>query len=215
MRLAVSLIMAAGLAISLSASPDASDAFPAIHRAGFVEAHSMLPGGRRVETNAVVIVVSVADQGLAVIRDGEVVHAYHVSTAKAGTGSRPNSDKTPLGWHRVSDWIGGDAVPGQSFVSRKPVPGEILRQNQWRSDGGRDYVLTRILWLDGLEYGKNRGPGADSHSRFIYIHGTNQEHLLGQPASHGCIRLSNHDVMVVYALTEGRPTYVEIIEKPF
>ena len=100
-----------------------------------------------------------------------------------------------------------------SFVSRQPVPGEILRPEQWRSDGGRDYVLTRILWLDGLEYGKNRGPGADSHSRYIYLHGTNQEHLLGQPASHGCIRLSNHDVMVVYSLTEGRPTYVEIVER--
>ena len=214
MRLTLPLIMAAGLAISLSASPDSSAAFPAIHREGFVEAYATLPGGRRVETNAVVIVVSVAEQCLAVIRDGKVVHAYRVSTAKAGTGSRPNSDKTPLGWHRVSEWIGGDAVPGQTFVSRQPVPGEVLRPEQWRSDEGRDYVLTRILWLDGLEYGKNRGPGADSHSRFIYIHGTNQEHLLGQPASHGCIRLSNHDVMVVYALTEGRPTYVNIVEGP-
>ena len=215
MRLVLPLIMAAGLAATLSASPDALEAFPAVRRRGFVEAHAMLPDGRRVETNAVVIVVSVADQGLAVIRDGTVVHAYRVSTAKAGTGSRPNSDKTPLGWHRVTEWIGGEAIPGQAFVSRQPVPGEILPPGQWRSDGGRDYVLTRILWLDGLEYGKNRGPGADSHSRFIYIHGTNQEHLLGQPASHGCIRLSNHDVMVVYALTEGRPTYVEIIENPF
>jgi lipoprotein-anchoring transpeptidase ErfK/SrfK len=215
MRLVLPLIMAAGLAATLSASPDALESFSAVRRPGFVEAHARLPGGRHVETNAVVIVVSVAEQGLAVIRDGVVVHAYHVSTAKAGIGSRPNSDKTPLGWHRVTEWIGGNAIAGQVFVSRQPVSGEILTPGQWRSNDGRDYVLTRILWLDGLEYGKNRGPGADSHSRFIYIHGTNQEHLLGQPASHGCIRLSNHDVMVVYALTEGRPTYVEIIEGPF
>lgn len=213
MRPFLPLLMAASLATSLFAAPDASADFPVVGRPGFVAAHATLPGGRRAEADAVILVVSVAEQALALIRDGQVRHVYRVSTAKAGTGSRPNSDKTPLGWHRVSDWIGGDAVPGQSFVSRQPVPGEILRPEQWRSDGGRDYVLTRILWLDGLEYGKNRGPGADSHSRYIYLHGTNQEHLLGQPASHGCIRLSNHDVMVVYSLTEGRPTYVEIVER--
>ncbi len=213
MRHFLPFLMAASLATSLFAAPDASADFPVVSRPGFVAAHATLPGGRQAEANAIILVVSVAEQALALIRDGEVRRVYRVSTAKAGTGSRPNSDKTPLGWHRVSDWIGGDAVPGQSFVSRQPVPGEILRPEQWRSDGGRDYVLTRILWLDGLEYGKNRGPGADSHARYIYIHGTNQEHLLGQPASHGCIRLSNHDVMVVYSLTEGRPTYVQIVER--
>ncbi len=200
------------MAISLSAAPDMTVNYPAVRRDGFVEAHSALPGGRMIETNAVVLVVSVAEQALAVISGGKVMWVYPASTAKAGVGSRPNSDRTPLGWHRVSDWIGGDAVPGQVFVSREPVPGEILRPEEWRGDGGRDYVLTRILWLDGLEHGRNRGPGADSHSRFIYIHGTNQEHLLGTPASHGCIRLSNHDVMAVYAQTEGRPTYVDIVE---
>ena len=213
MRALFPLIMAASLATSIFASPDASADFPVVRRPGFVAAHAALPGGRRAETNAVIIVVSVADQALALISGGEVLHVYRVSTAVAGVGSKPNSEKTPLGWHRVAEWIGGDAVAGQVFVSRKPVPGEILRHTQWRGDGGRDYVLTRILWLDGLEYGRNRGPGVDSHSRFIYIHGTNQEHLLGRPASHGCIRLSNHDVMVVYSLTEGRPTYVEIVER--
>ncbi len=213
MRVIPPLVMAASLATSLFAAPDATADFPAVSRPGFLAAHATLPGGRRAETNAVVLVVSVADQALALIRDGRVLHVYRVSTATAGVGSKPNSERTPLGWHRVSDWIGGDAVPGQVFVSRQPVPGKILRPDQWRSDDGRDQILTRVLWLDGLEYGLNRGPGADSHARFIYLHGTNQEHLLGKPASHGCIRLSNHDVMVVYSLTEGRPTYVRIVER--
>ncbi len=203
--------MATGIAFFASASPDLTANYPAALREGFAEAHATLPDGRRVGADDVVLVVSVAEQALAVIHGGKVGRVFPASTAKAGVGSRPNSDKTPLGWHRVSEWIGGDAVPGQVFVSRKPVPGEVLGSGQWRDDGGRDYVLTRILWLDGLEWGKNKGAGADSHARFIYIHGTNQEHLLGTPASHGCIRLSNHDVMVVYALTEGRETYVEIV----
>lgn len=211
MRALFPLIMATGIALSASASPDLTANYPAALREGFAEAHATLPGGRRVGADEVVLVVSVAEQALAVVRGGQVERVFPASTAKAGVGSRPNSDKTPLGWHRVAEWIGGDAVPGQSFVSRQPVAGEVLGSDQWRDDGGRDYVLTRILWLDGLEWGKNKGPGADSHARFIYIHGTNQEHLLGKPASHGCIRLSNHDVMVVYALTEGHPTYVEIV----
>lgn len=177
-----------------------------------VTSYGTLPNGRDVEPDAVVMVVSIARQRLAVIRDGKVIKYYPVSTAKAGTGSKPDSDKTPLGWHRVSERIGDDAIPGQVFVSRRLVEGEVLNKNQWQSDGGRDYVLTRILWLDGLEPGKNKGRGCDSHSRYIYLHGTNQEHLLGQPASHGCIRLSNHDVMVVYAITEGRPSYVVIVQ---
>ena len=65
----------------------------------------------------------------------------------------------------------------------------------WRAGGGRDYVLTRILWLEGLEPGVNRGAGIDSRARYIYIHGTNQEQLLGTPASHGCIRMANADVI--------------------
>lgn len=211
-RLAFFFVMAIGLSTSVWASPGLPLP-PATQQAGFTAKYSVLPDGRKAEADAVILVVSVADQCLVVIRGGKAERAYKVSTAKAGTGSKPNSDKTPLGWHRVSDWIGGDAVPGQVFVSRKAVKGEVLANTQWQSNAGRDYVLTRILWLDGLEWGRNKGPGADSHSRFIYLHGTNQEHLLGQPASHGCIRLSNHDVMVVYSLTAGHPTYVDIVEQ--
>lgn len=160
------------------------------------------------------LVVSTRDQRLAAARMAggafEVVAVYTVSTARAGVGAEADSGKTPPGWHRVAEWIGGDAVPGQVFVSRRPTE-EIIPYPDWRSDLSADKVLTRIMWLDGLEPGRNKGPGVDSHDRFIYLHGTNQEHLLGQPASHGCIRLFNRDVMELYAFTEGHPAYCLVL----
>ena len=143
---------------------------------------------------------------------GCTVATYPVSTARAGIGGETGSNKTPPGWHRVCARYGANAKLGQVFVSRRALRGSVLPKGKWRAGGNVDLILSRILWLDGLEPGVNRGGTVDSRARYVYIHGTNQEHLLGRPASHGCIRLSNHDVMVVYALSEGRPTYVEIIE---
>ena len=159
------------------------------------------------------IVVSVADQRLALLAPTAPPRLYPVSTSKWGTGARQDSQQTPLGWHRVADWIGESARPGQAFVSRQPID-EVLPPENWRSTLATDYVLTRILWLDGLEPGVNRGGNVDSRSRYIYLHGTNQEHLLGQPASHGCIRLANRDVMELFDLTLGRQTYCWITEAP-
>ncbi len=159
------------------------------------------------------IVVSVADQKLALLSAQAAPRIYSVSTSKWGTGARQDSQQTPLGWHRVADWIGASARPGQAFVSRQPTD-EVLPPERWRSTLATDYILTRILWLDGLEPGVNRGGGVDSRSRYIYLHGTNQEHLLGQPASHGCIRLANRDVMELFDLTRDRPTYCRIIQQP-
>ena len=175
-----------------------------------IAAHDTLPTGEKVAPDAVLLLVSLQEQRLLVARNGEPIRSYAVSTARAGAGSRANSGCTPLGWHRVTDWIGGDAVPGQVFVSRKPVGGVIPRE-QWSDSVSADRVMTRILWLDGMEPGINQGRGIDSHARFIYLHGTNQEHLLGTPASHGCIRLANRDVMELYDLTVGRPTYCLIL----
>ena len=127
--------------------------------------------------------VDVARQVLTVTCGGRVVRAYRVSTAAAG------------GRHRIARLFGHTAAPGQVFVSRRAVKGQILPPAAWRAGGGRDYVLTRILWLEGLEPGVNRGAGIDSRARYIYIHGTNQEQLLGTPASHGCIRMANADVI--------------------
>lgn len=139
--------------------------------------------------------VDVARQVLTVTCGGRVVRAYRVSTAAAGVSAAAGSGGTPSGRHRIARLFGHTAAPGQVFVSRRAVKGKILPPAAWRAGGGRDYVLTRILWLEGLEPGVNRGAGIDSRARYIYIHGTNQEQLLGTPASHGCIRMANADVI--------------------
>lgn len=139
--------------------------------------------------------VDVARQILVVLHDGEVVKSYRVSTARAGIGAAEGSGRTPPGQHRIARLFGHTAEPGQVFVSRRAVKGHVIPSTDWRTGGEKDYVLTRILWLEGLEPGLNKGPGIDSHDRYIYIHGTNQEQLLGTPASHGCIRMANADVV--------------------
>ena len=115
--------------------------------------------------------------------------AWPVSTAHAGIGGAEGSYRTPPGWHRVHRRIGEGAEAGSVFVAREPT-GEIWR-GQPRDD---DLILTRILTLDGLEEGVNRGAGCNSLERYIYLHGTNHERLLGRPTSHGCVRLANADV---------------------
>lgn len=139
--------------------------------------------------------VDVARQVLTVTCGGRVVRAYRVSTAAAGVSAAAGSGGTPPGCHRIARLFGHTAAPGQVFVSRRAVKGQILPPAAWCAGGGRDYVLTRILWLEGLEPGVNWGAGIDSRARYIYIHGTNQEQLLGTPASHGCIRMANADVI--------------------
>lgn len=150
-------------------------------------------GGERV-----VALVSVANQKMTVYSGARKVAEYAVSTAKAGVGSMSGSNKTPPGMHRIAAFFGSNAALGQVFKSRRAVRGRVLPESEWRTDGGEDLVTTRILWLDGLEPGVNKGGNVDSKARCIYIHGTNQEHLLGVPASHGCIRMSNRDVVKFY-----------------
>ena len=128
------------------------------------------------------------------IEAGNAIEAWPVSTARAGIGGEDGSYRTPPGWHRVHERIGQEAVPGTVFVSREPT-GQTWR-GEPRDD---DLILTRILTLDGIEDGVNRGQGRDSLQRYIYLHGTNHEGLLGRPVSHGCVRLSNDDVCQLFA----------------
>ena len=126
--------------------------------------------------------------------EGETgIESWHVSTARNGIGGEENSFKTPPGWHRIHAKIGARAAPGTVFASREPT-GETWRGET--CDG--DLILTRILTLDGLEDGVNRGPGHDSLERYIYLHGTNQEILVGRPASQGCVRLANDSVCALF-----------------
>ena len=129
------------------------------------------------------VVVDPFRQRLGFLKDGTLQAMFAISTGANGLGCEEGSFRTPVGWHRIHARIGEGAEPGTVFRSRVPT-GEV-----WIGEPrDEDLILTRVLTLDGLEHGVNQGPGRDSRDRFIYLHGTNQEALLGQPVSHGCIR---------------------------
>lgn len=155
-----------------------------------------------------VLVVDVSEQRLRLYRRGETVGEWPVSTSKYGIGNRQNSERTPLGVHRIARKIGAGAPPGTLFKARRDTGRtvEILKDDR-AADG--DYVTTRILWLEGLEPGVNQGPGVDSFQRYIYIHGTAEEGRIGRPFSHGCVRMTNDAVVELFdRVQEG--TLVEI-----
>lgn len=134
------------------------------------------------------MIVSVRDQKMLLVKDGRPVKSYNISTSKFGIGDKPGSNRTPLGKMQVAKKIGGNAVSGTVFKSRRPT-GEVLKPNS----PGRDPIVSRILWLNGVEEG-NR----NAYRRFIYIHGTPEERRLGTPASYGCIRMGSRDVIDLY-----------------
>jgi len=134
------------------------------------------------------IVVSVPDQTLALINDGVVVSRYRVSTSKFGLGDRSGTYATPLGTMAVASKIGANAPLGTVFKNRRPT-GEVLVPNA----PGRDPIVSRILWLRGLEK-----QNAQAYSRNIYIHGTPEERLIGRPASYGCIRMRSSDIAQLF-----------------
>lgn len=150
------------------------------------------PGSPFGDAPARVLVVDFDGQQLHLVEDGEAMFSYPVSTAPA-LGAGQDTNLTPPGWHRVHRMIGAGAPSGAVFEDREPT-GRV-----W--DGGDepdDLILTRILTLEGLEAGVNRGPGVDSLERFIYIHGTNHPGRLGAPVSHGCVRMANEDVVELF-----------------
>lgn len=144
------------------------------------------------------IEVSIASQTLRLIGDeGETQESYPVSTSKFGIGTAPGSNHTPEGRFRIAHKIGDGAVAGTIFKSREPI-------GLWDAQPAEeDFVLSRILWLDGLE-----DSNANTKDRYIYIHGTNQEDLIGTAASHGCVRMTNDAVIDLF---ERVPEGTEVI----
>jgi len=130
-----------------------------------------------------------------------LIRQYPVSTATNGPGEQDGSYCTPRGRHRIAEKIGEGAPLCAAFKSREWT-GEIWTPELDAENPGRDWILTRILWLDGLEPGRNKGGTVDTHNRYIYIHGTHEEHKLGTPASHGCIRMKNADVAELFDLVK-------------
>jgi lipoprotein-anchoring transpeptidase ErfK/SrfK len=149
------------------------------------------------------MLVSTADQKMILLRDGKPLRAYPVSTSKFGLGDGPGTYATPLGTMRVRKKIGHAMPPGTVFKSRMPT-GEILPVDA----PGRDPIVTRILWLDGLEE-RNR----NAFSRYIYIHGTPEERNIGLPVSYGCIRMRSTDVIELFDIV-GENARVHITPGP-
>lgn len=143
------------------------------------------------------LVVDISSQRLCHFRHGNLRKCYPVSTSRFGIGSVAGSNRTPLGMHYVRRRIGGDASSGSIFRGRVNI-GKIASIEGRPRATGKDYVTSRIMWLSGLDQGLNKGPGVDSYSRYIYIHGTHEEGLIGRPASHGCIRMRNADVIELF-----------------
>src|SRR5256714_13512240 len=135
--------------------------------------------------------ISLKDQRLALIRDGETARSFPISSSRFGIGTDEGSNKTPLGNFRITEKIGHEAAAGTIFKSRIPLgPEDPLPDTE-------DFVTTRILWLDGLDE-----ENANTRDRFIYVHGTKHEDKIGTPDSHGCIRMRNADVIELFELVD-------------
>ena len=154
--------------------------------------------------------VDIHVQRLDLLEGDQLLESYPVSTAAKGAGEREGSGQTPRGLHEIRAKIGGGAPMGAVFVGRRAT-GEICTPEMVRSEPQRDWILTRILWLRGLEPGRNRFGDVDTMRRYVYIHGTPHEVALGTPVSHGCIRMRSSDVIELFDLVEpGTP--VEIVD---
>lgn len=126
-----------------------------------------------------------------------IVKTYTISTAKNGLGEQKDSYKTPRGWHMVRAKIGADLPVGAVLVSRRHS-GEIHTPELHELFPDRDWILTRILWLSGLEVGVNRLGAVDTMQRYVYIHGSPDQRPVGTPTSRGCIRMRNHDIVELF-----------------
>ena len=146
--------------------------------------------------------VSIAHQRLSLIENGLILKTYPVSTAKNGPGELKGIECTPRGWHRIRAKIGEGQPMFTVFKGRRPT-GEIYCAELGRLYPERDCILSRILWLGGLELHKNRYGDVDTAWRYIYIHGTPDELMQGKPASHGCLRMFNADLVELFDSVEA------------
>lgn len=157
------------------------------------------------DSHSLYIVVSVERQMLYLCRDGEVLEQYACSTSRYGIGNRENSLRTPPGIHRIKEKYGAGAPAGRIFRDREDT-GEDWDHIQ----AADNLILTRILRLEGMEEGINKGPGVDSYERYIYIHGTGREDLIGTPMSHGCVCMRNSDIIRLFdTVQEGTLVYID------
>lgn len=149
------------------------------------------------------LIVSVPEQRMAVYKKDQLLATFPVSTSKFGLGDARGTNFTPLGKLKIAKKIGGGQPSGMKFKSRQPT-GEIVPPNA----PGRDPIVTRILWLKGTE-----AQNANTHKRYIYIHGTPEERKLGTPASYGCVRMASRDIIWLYDVV-GKGARIDIVMEP-
>jgi hypothetical protein len=138
-----------------------------------------------------ILVVHIARQTTALFENGALKRTFRCSTSKFGIGETAGSNRTPRGLHRIAEKIGDGWPAGTAFKGRKPIG------FTWRGIPAAT-ITSRIFWLEGLEPGFNRAGHVDSHSRYIYIHGTGNEPALGRPDSHGCVHLAAQDLIPLF-----------------
>lgn len=153
--------------------------------------------------NQYALVIHLSQQSLIVhkhyAQTPEVIRTYSVSTAMKGPGEKKNSEQTPRGLHIIRAKIGADEPINTVFKGRRKT-GELFTHKLAEENPGHDWILTRILWLSGLEIGKNRLGDVDTMQRYIYIHGTPDTEPMGIAKSHGCIRMRNSDIVELFDL---------------
>jgi hypothetical protein len=143
------------------------------------------------------IKISIDEQRLQLLHQDRVVMDVAVATAANGPGEIQHSECTPRGWHKIRARIGAGCESNTVFVGRRPT-GEIYSPSLKAAEPDRDWMLTRILWLSGLEPGRNRFGKVDSMRRYIYIHGCPEEDAMGIPSSHGCVKMRNDEVIELF-----------------
>lgn len=141
--------------------------------------------------------INLGTQHLELLEDAVALSTYPISTAKNGSGERVGSGQTPRGLHEIRELIGRDLPPGAVFVARQWT-GEVCTPQLQAGNPQRDWMLSRLIWLAGREAGKNCGGDVDTFARYIYIHGTPDSEPVGEPHSHGCIRMRNADVIALF-----------------
>ncbi len=152
-------------------------------------------------TYSEILFVSIRLQKLFHIENNSIIGEYPISSAKKGVGNQKNSDKTPLGLHSIKEKHGAE-TPLKGRMIGRIFYGHIAAIYSDTSSSKTDDITSRILWLSGEEKGVNKGENIDSYQRYIYIHGTSEEGKIGTPASHGCIRMTNKDVIKLFSLVK-------------
>ncbi len=145
--------------------------------------------------------IAIDQQRLQLIDSGETLFEVSIATAKNGAGELFGSECTPQGWHKIRAKIGAGCPENTVFIARRPT-GELYSEALQDAHPGRDWILTRILWLSGLQSGFNRSGNVDTMRRYIYIHGCPDNHPMGIPSSHGCIKMRNAEMLALFDQVE-------------